>query len=214
MDKAEYWLLNAVVDRWCALEWLLAGPPEARVERPAAGLTYGKLVDTLRRLFQQKDLVAQHMVLHPQQVVGDDFVPTLAQLEAALAGEEHLAYRLTTRGGKRWEEYTRPDWNQFIDCRVESEGKITGYDRSRVQQYLARLHRQHQGAVIAGSEQWDTLVPWEPTYWKVLPMAHRVRFRSALPDLPGAQQEPGLSLAGGKTWLSLALSRWRKKRAS
>jgi hypothetical protein len=188
MDNAEYWLLDLVVDRWFALEWLLADDLEQRASRQGHGLSYNELVGLLQYLFQRKELVAQRMLPAAQRVVGDDFQPDHEQIQAALAGKLHLAYWLTTRGGKRWEKYARPDWHRYVaaDCRSdERQGlAIIGYDRARVQAHLARLSEQWRGSLTAGTETWDTLVPWEATYWKVLPMAHRVSVRPDWRHIP------------------------------
>jgi hypothetical protein len=180
MKQAEFWLLDVLVDRWFALQWLTQPDLEARINRAGHGLSFEALAKTMQRLFKQGDLVAQRLRLQPRcALVGDDFVPTPQQVEAGLRGESPLACWLTTRGGRRWEAYACPDWQHYLRCAVPAgqQGEIIGSDRTVVQQHLALLQEHSTGAVVAGSEQWDTLMPWEATYWKVLSVGHRVRFR-------------------------------------
>ncbi len=180
MNKHEYWLLDYVVDSPAfALEWLLAGDPSATHSTPRHHLTYPVLVETLYRLFQQRDIVAQRINLTTRALLGDTFVPTREQIKAALLGELPLAYALTPRGGARWENHARPDWNRYICYQPvgKQELQIAGTERHLVQQALTTLPQRQALSVLAGTERWDTLVPWEATYWKVLPGAHRVRFR-------------------------------------
>jgi hypothetical protein len=39
---------------------------------------------------------------------------------------------------------------------------------------------------VPGSKHWDVLEPWQATYWKVLPLGHRMRFSYDVPP-----PEPG-----------------------
>jgi hypothetical protein len=200
MDKAEHWFLNLVVERWFALEWLAAENLSRRIGQPGHGLSRAEIATVLYRLFQRGDIVAQHMTMRPPGVYGDDFVPPLTQIKSALAGELHMAYLLTPRGGARWESQARPDWSRYIVYNFagfnNQAGEITGTTRETVRQYLSLVAQQMARVVTAGSEHWDTLVPWEATYWKVLPSAQRVRFRLTWTTMP-----PRLWKPQGLAWL-------------
>jgi len=81
---------------------------------------------------------------------------------------------MTSRGGARWEAVAKPDWSRFLD---ESAGldpdevEVSGPDRDRVASHL----RQHTlFAVVPDSERWETLIPWQATYWKTIPRGYRV----------------------------------------
>lgn len=175
MDKAEYWLLSSAVETpQTALEWLSA-------RRAAHGLAAAALATLAQSLFERGDLVAQPMRMQPRPTLhGDAFIPTLAQTRAALAGELHLAYALTPRGGARWERHARPDWGRYVTRTLDAaaqHGTLASTSRDLLHCHLEHLQRTQPGLLLAGSEQWETLMPWEATYWKVLPMAHRVQFR-------------------------------------
>ncbi len=191
MKQAEFWLLDCVVETpLCALEWLTAADVEQRLQRRGHGLSLAALEQTLLRLFEQGLLVAQSLLLQPSyRLVGDTFVPTAAQVRAALAGEAHLSYSLTPRGGTRWEQLARPDWNRYVAFVAHgSDIEVIGTDAHLLRHYLTQLPDQHGDTVVPGSEQWDTLVPWEATYWKVLSRAHRVRCHLSRQPGPDAVQ--------------------------
>jgi hypothetical protein len=190
MNKTEYWLLDLVAERsWFALEWLVSGECQRSLESTGHHLPRSTLIDALHRLFQRGSLVAQQLQVSPYYKPHEDtFIPTLAQIRAALAGEIHLAYALTARGGAHWERYARPEWNRYIACTFtgehHQEGTLAGADYELVRYYLGQLPARWNASLVPDSEEWDMLMPWEATYWKVLPRAHRVRFRITWRHLP------------------------------
>lgn len=175
MDKAEYWLLSSAVETpQTALEWLSA-------RRAGHGLAAAALATLMQSLFERGDLVAQPLRMQPRPALyGDAFVPSLAQIRAALAGDLHLAYALTPRGGARWERHARPDWRRYVARTLDTDtqqGSLASTSRDLLHEHLEHIQRTQAGLLLAGSEHWETLMPWEATYWKVLPVAHCVRFR-------------------------------------
>jgi hypothetical protein len=182
MNRAEYWLLSSAVETpQTALEWLPA-------RRATHGLAAAALANLVQSLFERGDLVAQPMRMQPRPTLhGDAFVPTLAQTRAALAGELHLAYALTPRGGARWERHARPDWRRYVARTLDIEaqqGSLASTSRDLLYEHLEHMQRTQAGLLLAGSEQWETLMPWEATYWKVLPVAHCVCFRLNMRRFP------------------------------
>ena len=98
-----------------------------------------------------------------------------SEIEAALHGcGPVMSYGMTSRGGARWEAVAKPDWSRFLD---ESAGldpdevEVAGLDRDRVASHIRRYTRF---AVVPGSERWETLIPWQATYWKTIPRGYRV----------------------------------------
>ena len=46
----------------------------------------------------------------------------------------------------------------------------------RNSQYDSLSQHNSEVVVIPGSKHWDVLRPWQATYWKELPVGHRLRF--------------------------------------
>ena len=153
-------------------------------------LKFDELVNTLCRLFDKGDLIAERV---EQRVRLGEFVPTRDEVISGLSylppkrliksdassGSE-IYYGLTTHGGERWEAVARPDWNRFVDASIgldPNDGIIIASNRTLVEKFLALNPYISTGiSVIAGSERWDLLEPWEATYWKTLPRGHRVTY--------------------------------------
>jgi hypothetical protein len=172
VNRGEYWLLDSVVTLRYALDLLVAPDLTLAFNRPHHGLEYAELADTLLRLFHGGDLSAERF---EDEV---EFLPTRAELEAALAGTRTVYYGLTSQGGARWEAVSKPDWTRYVDAGYGlEEGEIIAREREVVAQYFGWEHYYWRNVVIPGSERWDVLEPWHATYWKTLPLGHRVRFR-------------------------------------
>jgi hypothetical protein len=89
---------------------------------------------------------------------------------------------LTPQGGARWEAYSSPDWNRYIDAGYLSEsgggvGEIIASDRHLIEHHVELIAYIHKISVLSNSERWDIISHWQATYWKTLPNGHRVRFR-------------------------------------
>jgi hypothetical protein len=57
------------------------------------------------------------------------------------------------------------------------DGEIIGSDRNLVEQYDSLSRYDSDISVVPGSEHWDVLQPWQATYWKELPVGHRLRYK-------------------------------------
>lgn len=171
MDNGEYWLLDSVVEAWCPLVWLVSEDIEGAFNKRNHGLKRGELVTVLDRLFQRGDLLAKQ--------IESEFVPAQADIEEALDGRRDCLYGLTSQGGVRWEEVSHPQWERYITACVYADpqdGEIVGSDRALVEKYDSLSHYAWDISVVADSRRWDVLQPWQATYWKTLPLGHRVRF--------------------------------------
>jgi hypothetical protein len=179
LDRREYWILAVAIRSWIPVA-VLAEPNRAEIfNLPGPSFTPIELLETLDRLFQRGDLVAQQE--HERDNGQNAFTPARHEVEAALANEIKLYYRLTTQGGARWEAAVRPRWNLFICARCDSETRqcvATASERQLVEQYLAaRPYQSIGGSRIKGTESWEVLRPWQATYWKTLAVGHQVRYR-------------------------------------
>jgi hypothetical protein len=177
MDAADYWILDSAHEAWYPLDLLVSPDIEAAYNRATHGLSYEALLAVLERLFQRGDLAAE-LVERPE--VRRPTQPTRAEIEAALARTIFMIYGLSLQGGARWEAVSQPDWRRYIYGAYTidpHEGEIIAQDRAVVETYLACLPYVTDTIVEPTSLTWDVLEPWHATYWKTLPIGHRVRFR-------------------------------------
>src|SRR5215212_12115688 len=166
MDKGEYWLLNSAVEAWYPLVWLVCDNVEEVFNKRHHGLERDELVSVLAELFERGDLLAQRVEKFIEKEI---FTPTRAEIEAALDDRVRCYYGLTSQGGARWEEVSRPQWDRYISAGVytePNEGEIIGSDRRLVEEYDSLSHYVWALSVVADSRRWDVLQPWEATYWK------------------------------------------------
>jgi hypothetical protein len=198
MTKGEYWILDVVLE-W--RETIAALEPddiemlELSFNRKGHGLSHDQLLDTLHSLFQRGDIIAEYVKrFHPESSLGL-FVPSRREIEKELLsrrnrhGRRHkgledgyVYYGLTAQGGAKWEAVSHPDWNLFVDRygvldeQDRNWEEIASCNKSLVEQYLENA--LSKGIAIPETVEWEELVPWEATYWKVLPRGYWVRYRS------------------------------------
>lgn len=154
------------------------------------------LVDTMHKLFAEGLIVA-----HKFGKSDDCFVLSPKQIEKALDErkdkKEHY-YRLTKKGGEYWEAFASPQWDYFIyreyglpDDSGAWVGELVCMTKDFLEDYFQSL-RYHVYEIYENTIKWDVLRPWEATYWKELPIGHRVKFKCKGkkykydPDNPGA----------------------------
>jgi hypothetical protein len=192
MDKGEYWLLDSVVEAWYPLKWLASDEVELAFNRRRHGLSRDELTGALERLFEGGDLLAGRM--EKSMLQQESFVPARAEIEQALAGQLDISYGLTPQGGARWEAVSRPEWQRYLRACLftdPDEGEIVGSDRLLVEKFDSLSHYAWNISVVAGSKRWDVQQPWQATYWKELPAAHRVRFSFRWVDAsPATRTDP------------------------
>lgn len=177
MEPSDYWMLDSAREGWYPLNWLVSPDIELAYNRPTHGLTYDALVAVLEQLFQRGELAAE---LIEQPVVRSPIQPTRAEIEAALAGTIMIDYGLSAVGAARWEAVSQPDWSHYLYGAYTidpDEGEMIAQDRAVVATYLSYLPYISDTIVEPDSLTWDVLQPWHATYWKILPIGHRVRFR-------------------------------------
>lgn len=175
MNRAEYWVLNSVVEGTYPLRYLVDEDIELIFNAPGHGLSRAELVALLTGLFESGDLIA--IELERREPVRE-FVPTARELEAALNGRLEADYALTAQGGARWEAVSQPDWARYVYVGYGTDDALViGMDRQLVETYLTWQHVQWpEAVVIPETIAWDVLTPWEVTYWKQLPLGHRVQY--------------------------------------
>lgn len=180
--RGEYWLLEAVVDALTPVDWIAAeNAAEILNKRAGHGLNSNALAGILMGLLE-KGLI-EFMGSGDTPVVPKRDEIVLAMTADGADCEEGLYYGLSARGGKQWEAFAQPDWHLFIDA-TSGSGVDIGMEQAEyicaVKERLERYFELAQRALAVvdqTSVEWDVLIPWQATYWKVLPVGHRVRFQ-------------------------------------
>ena len=184
MEKAAYWFLDAVVEYKLPVRILVAQNLAEVLNRPSHNLDHQSLCALLLQLIQEDYLMIYQY--HPRQGREIPFIPSLRDLQEELDTAEsdrqaYLSYGLSSLGGAQWEMLSSPRWDRFISASYgvdPYEAEIIAQDRQLVQRYFELQHyiSSAVGAIIPESLQWDSLAPWQATYWKTLPQARRLRF--------------------------------------
>jgi hypothetical protein len=145
------------------------------------GLNHSKLVDTLYLLLQEEMLIAE--IYESPDGFPVKIIPTRQDIEDALAGKLQIYYGLTSLGGEQWEIFSKPNWNLYISGSMgQEEVSFSGSDRQIIEQYLPSLRYSSQQEVISSSEVWESLIPWQATYWKTLPSGWQVTCKTRETD--------------------------------
>lgn len=107
----------------------------------------------------------------------DEELRRLVEVEHAGRLYKTTYYALTAAGGALWEEVAWPDWNRYLDVSFgldPDEGEVICADPSRADKYVFSPYQEN--LPLADSIRRDRLEPWKATYWKTLPLGHRIRF--------------------------------------
>ncbi len=152
------------------------------VNKQLHGLSQDELLATILELSQQGlvSYTTRHDETERQFANTDQIKDALAEESRGGQGKTYLG--LTSQGGRVWEAFAAPRWDDFIS---ELEGfdetlgqyvtELICTNRGRLERYL-RSGYPSLSQVDPSRVWWDILEPWEVTYWKSLPKAHRVRF--------------------------------------
>jgi hypothetical protein len=178
MNKAEYFILRSAIT---AHQWL--GDVAYKF-----GLSHAEVAVAANRLFQNGDIKAR-VFAHKRDPEGTpDIILTMPEIQAVLDGKLRASYELTFQGGAHWEATSHADWNRYFQWDdynnrfVESElfeCESIGINRQLIEDLLnIYCYLPGHAIPIVGTEIWDLLEPWQPTYWKMLPRAYRVRYQA------------------------------------
>lgn len=208
MNRSEYWILRCAVTYH---GWL-------RDVAYKCGLSHAEVALTANCLFQNGDIQAR-VFAHEQDIEGTpSAILTIAEIQAHLDGKLRASYELTTQGGTRWESVAHADWNRYFiwheNDEIEGglfEWELIGVDRQLIESILSNSGYIYSDFPVPGTEVWDVLELWQPTYWKTLPLAHRVRYQAkeckvanirskSPPDWYEAYEQAQEWYAGIKTW--------------
>jgi hypothetical protein len=176
MNRSEYWILRCAVTYHA---WL-------RDVAYKCGLSHAEAAVAANCLFQNGDIQAR-VFANEKDVEGTpSAILTVAEILAHLDGKLRASYELTPQGGTRWESAAHADWNRYFlwfnnNKIVESElfeWELIGVDRQLIESLLSNSGYIYSDFPVPGTEVWDVLELWQPTYWKTLPLAHRVRYQA------------------------------------
>jgi hypothetical protein len=189
LSRAEYWLLETVVEDPCpvslldAARYQEANGVELMLNKAGHGLDREELIETLTALARERLIEGNRQRL----IDGDRRCEPIAldsQSIIAAFAERHPAdcyttYRLTRGGGDVWQTFAAPDWSGFVKQDLDDDaqtGSLTGLTAWRVEKYLQYLD-MFQCELDFASVRMNEMGPWEATYWKTLPKGHRAEFR-------------------------------------
>lgn len=179
--RGEYWLLETAAEFGIPICWLDWEEMEEALNKQGHGMKRPHLIRTMEKLFYEGLIIANRF-----GKMDDCFVLSSEQIESALDErqnkKEHY-YRLTAKGGEYWEAFASPNCSKFISVGYELPddtdiwvGELVCMTKEHLEKYFRSL-RYYDYAVDEKSIQWDVLRPWKATYWKELPLGHRVQFK-------------------------------------
>lgn len=179
-DEIEYWILDTAVLEHQPLSFLLASNAD-------------ELLNKTLRLGPREDLwQIFEAMLQRGDVELVEFAYSSARRKWRLAPFEkgklgyrelpqNIQYRLTRRGGWRWEVASKPRWNEFarlVDFPYRKRngvraGEAFAASREAIEVYL---RRNAHFKLYPASLHWKQVRPLPITYWKTLPQGYRATF--------------------------------------
>ncbi len=219
MSEFDFWFLELVVQS--PVSFLTIIPYDQCIVpddyQTPSNLTTNQIVDILFRLFQDGYLLAitpadldsldTHLI---NDLLTKAFIPSHEQIKTALDRENFRDYELykklcssdlyfflTEKGGKQWESWAKPKWNQFfrrciLDWESVSENlwnnsipphrSIISCSSQEIGEKIIAIEHlldypQSVRYYIENSAIWKKFTPWHPTYWKTLPCGYVVSYQ-------------------------------------
>jgi hypothetical protein len=175
LDSGKYWLLELVCEMKFPLRILVHNELEMVVNKTTGhGFNFSELINNLHQLFVEEILIAE--IYKTSDDLSVKITPTRNEIENALEGKLKIYYGLTSLGGEQWEKLAKPNWNLYISGSLgQQEISFSGVDRQIIERYLPSLRYTWQAEIVSSSEEWKLLVPWQATYWKILPSGWQLK---------------------------------------
>lgn len=186
MKYEHYWLIDTAIRCHIPFNWLSARNLAEMLNRETHKLSDAALLETLLHMFAHGDLYLQlsnrdgrdTALMSPSR----SFVEATlyANRDQWLTRQQRVFYGVTLQGAAKWERLSTPQWQKFFEAGYEVDpyqGEIIAAERSTAETLLT-MTQYDEGihTVISDSVAWTICQPWQATYWKVLPIAYRVRF--------------------------------------
>jgi hypothetical protein len=176
MDFAEFWVLDTAVESCISLRTISGGDRYLRFQwnKPPHGLVHERLVQLMVRL-ADTGYVEFYLDCDPVTATAAEISSALAATGNKPCDSGELGYCLTEKGASAWEAIAKPDWARYFDARWE-DGVIN--ITAATSQVLDDVIKQGpfcwEITIVGGADERFVLKPWEATYWKTLPEAHKV----------------------------------------
>jgi hypothetical protein len=182
LTRGEYWLMEIMAEYMIPAGFLARDDLDKLLNKQHHGLSQDELLATIFELSQQGlvSFITRHDQTERQFSNTDQIREALA--EESRRGQSKTFLCLTADGGRVWEAFAAPRWNDYIADSYgfdESLGQdvteLICANRGLLERYLKSRYPSFS-QIDPSRLWWDILEPWEATYWKTLPKAHRVRF--------------------------------------
>jgi hypothetical protein len=181
LTRGEYWLMEIMAEHMIPAGFLGRDDLVMVLNKPLPGLSQDELLATILELSRQGlvSYITRHDKTERQFSSTDQIRDAVAEESRRGRGKTFLC--LTSKGARVWEAFAAPRWDDFIDeysCFDESLGQhvteLICTNLGLLQRYLQSTYPS-LSQIDPSQMWWDTLEPWEVTYWKILPKAHRLR---------------------------------------
>jgi hypothetical protein len=179
LSAAELWFLDAAFEFWIDLPVLVSRDVALALNRRTHGLDSEQVVTTLAALYSRGFIDGRW---HQEPYA---LTPECIRQGLGSVAERGSApyYGLTVAGGEAWEAATMPRWVEYVTHDAGFEGDIRNSTIEAATRERARAELEQspdRALVIDESIEEELLVPWRPTYWKVLPEGFRIQYRARL----------------------------------
>lgn len=215
LTRGEYWLLTQAVRFKLPLSLLSLpeGPPwdvatiDMALNCPGHGMGFDELVRTLHELFERDWITLKPGHGKPVPRVWDA-ATIRAELSERQAHHRSAYYGLTSRGGRVWERFARPEWCRLIEHEwddpdeIDAGGALDYHEQAQrwqgmhviaaqsdlLDQYMRAVRIEYE--IAADSERFDALDDWRLVYWK--PPTHAMRCGFVCREKTFAGEDHGL----------------------
>ncbi len=167
------WLLDLVAELRYPVELLTAPELEPAINRRAPKFSAEQWSERLSELRRRGWIELRRFDDAPATITDEDLRAELSTRRHGLPDADTIYFGLTRDGGAEWESAARPDWNRYLfSAAGEHEVEIACADEARLEKFLRSPWLDWRPI---GDERRDVLSPWQATYWKTLPLGHRMR---------------------------------------
>lgn len=196
LTRGEYWILESAVEARPWFAWL--GRPDIAecFNKPGHGMNFSQVVETICGLVKEKFICAY------SREAGEFFPDERQVVQLLQKHEEKMPgspwhYALTPAGGAVWEEFAAPDWDFYIDQLYGTDDHVDTIElacarRDWLEAFVGKLTEAGYG-VSRDTLTWETLTPWQATYWKQLPCGYRASGIHRPANRPADDLPPGLA---------------------
>ena len=200
MDEHERWVLEAAVDLKLPVRVITGPDAGQRLNRPHHGLDPEGVIEVLRRLLRQGAIALFRDGQDQHHQAEEDLRAVVEQGHAGPSPPGSCFYGLTASGGELWEAVAQPAWARYLDASYgidPNDAEVICADPVRLNHYVSSKYQQYRP--ISGTVCRDHVKPWQATYWKMLPLGHRIRY-SYDPDDRSRPQGIGNYLLERAAW--------------